>query len=175
MKKDTKADISQRELDELRSEVEYLRRLSEQTVARMLRLDTDSIRIRHELEQKRRGFRLMAELSGIQGKHIDDENLFFSVSRRLNAALGMQRTVILVPENGGLFRPAVLQGYPAEEETAIAERRVALSQEFLDPKTPSWSPAMTRPSASFSSGKRSPCPFSSPRPSIFKTSLKLCW
>ena len=44
-------------------ELNYLRRISEGNAAKILALDAQSIAIRHELEQKRRGFALLAELS----------------------------------------------------------------------------------------------------------------
>ena len=136
MKEDNTMQDPARELEALRREVAYLRGLSEQTIAKMLRLDAESVAIRHELEQKRRGFKLMAELTGSQARHGDPESLFVSISRRLNAALGMQRTVVLKPVPGGVFRPAVMQGYSAPEEEALASRLLVLPPEFLAPDDP---------------------------------------
>ncbi|MDR2573010.1 MAG: response regulator [Desulfovibrio sp.] len=133
MRKSKTGNSPSRELEDPRRELAYLRRLSEQTIAKMLQLDTQSISIRHELEQKRRGFKLMAELAASLGEHADHDSLFIAVSRRLNAALGMQRTVVLMPEPGGLFRPAVLQGYPSGEDAALAACRLEIPPEFLVP------------------------------------------
>ncbi|SBV92119.1 putative Histidine kinase [uncultured delta proteobacterium] len=136
MKDETTVCPPSGELEELRREVAYLRRLSGQTIAKMLQLDAESISIRHELEQKRRGFKLMAELAGSLGKHVDHTSLFVAVSRRLNAALGMQRTAVLTPGPDGLFNPAVLQGYSPEEEAALAVCSLELPPEFLRPDLP---------------------------------------
>ncbi len=124
------------EVEALRREVAYLRRLAEENAARMLRLDAECIGIRHELEQKRRGFRLMAELAATTGRHADHDSLFVSVSRRLNAALNMQRTVVLFPVPGGLYRPAVLRGYPRDLEADLAAREIPLDPAFLNHRVP---------------------------------------
>ena len=135
MKENTQNQSLAGELEELRREVAYLRRMSEQTIAKMLQFDMEAISIRHELEQKRRGFSLMAELTGSHRRHVDYNSLFISISRRINAALGMQRTVVLEPGPAGTFHPAVLQGYAAEEQAAIA-KHISLPPEFLDVHTP---------------------------------------
>ncbi len=124
---DTHAEIAA-----LRQENEYLRRLVEQTTSRMLSIDTKSIEIRHELEQKRRGFSLMAELAVTLGQEADYRTLFVSVARRINATLNMQRTAILTPEEDG-FRPVVLQGYPAEEAERIVSKPIVVDDELLSP------------------------------------------
>lgn len=124
------------EIDDLRGEVRYLREMAEQTASRMLTLDAQSIAIRHELEQKRRGFRLMAELAVTLGQDADYESVFVSVSRRINATLNMQRTAVLFPEGENVFRATVLQGYPSEEKELIAARRIAVDAELLDPLRP---------------------------------------
>lgn len=124
------------ELEELRHEVRYLRRRTEQMLGHMMQMDTRLIAIRHELEQKRRGFGLMAELYVTLGQNPDYDTVFVSVSRRINAALNMQRTAVLVPDGGGSFRAAVLQGYPEAEERRIAATPLFLDAEFLSPRQP---------------------------------------
>ncbi|MCC8191360.1 MAG: sensor domain-containing diguanylate cyclase [Planctomycetes bacterium] len=117
-------------------EIEYLRRLVAATAARILHVDHQSTEIRHELEQKRRGFQLMAELAVSLGQEVDFESMFGSVSRRLNATINMQRTVVLFPEGGGIFVPKVLQGYAAGMREKLLGRRLAVPKEFLDPLRP---------------------------------------
>ena len=126
----------EREVKALRAEVAYLRGMAERTVGKLLQLDTDTITIRHELEQKRRGFKLMSELASPLVRHGDLDSLFVSVSRRLNAALGMQRTAVLMPEPSGGFRPVVLHGYPPDAESRIAMQQLRLPPEFLDAGKP---------------------------------------
>ncbi|MDR1885767.1 MAG: response regulator [Synergistaceae bacterium] len=125
-----------RDGEELVRELGYLRSISERNAAKILSLDTKSIAIRHELEQKRRGFALLAELAVTLGRGSDYDSVFVSVSRRLNAALNMQRTVVLLPDGDGMFKPSVMQGYPADEERTIGARRIKLADELCDPARP---------------------------------------
>ncbi|MDR3255674.1 MAG: response regulator [Synergistaceae bacterium] len=120
------------EPEEARRELFYLRECCERDAAKILSLDLQSIAIRHELEQKRRGFGLLAELAVTIGQDADYESVFESASRRVNAALNMQRTAVLTPRDDGAFRALVLQGYPSEEERLIASRRIEVDEELLD-------------------------------------------
>ncbi|NLC24517.1 MAG: GGDEF domain-containing protein [Oxalobacter sp.] len=136
MKTQNDYDLRDQELEALRREVAYLRKNSEQTAGRLLLADTQAIAIRHELEQKRRGFRLMADLAVSLGRETDYESVFVSVSRRINAALSMQRTAVLAPDPDGGFSAVVLQGYPPHEQKVILECRIEIDPEMLDPTHP---------------------------------------
>ena len=135
-KKETSQQHASPEVDRLSAELQYLRRHSEQLTVKMLALDAKAIGMRHELEQKRRGFSLIAELAVTLGKDSDYMSVFISVSRRINAALNMQRTAILMPDDDGLFRATVLRGYTPEEEVAISGKIIAVDAEMLDPMNP---------------------------------------
>ena len=123
-------------MDEQCRELEYLRKVGEHTAAKILLLDTQSIAMRHELEQKRRGFGLIAELAVTLAKDGDYASMFLQASRRINAALNMQRTAVLTPVGDGTFIPLVLQGYPTEEEAVIATRRIRVPREFQNADSP---------------------------------------
>ena len=118
------------------NEFDYLRRLSEKNIAKILELDVQSIAIRCELEHKRRGFALLNELASELSGLSDYKEIFISVARRINAALYMQRTVILTPEADGEYRVAITQGYPAASADAILNRRIKLPATMLDPVRP---------------------------------------
>jgi len=115
---------------------EALARICEQNAAKILALDTASIVIRHELEQKRRGFHLLAELGVSLRENASYESVFVPTAQRINAALNMQRTVVLTPNGNGLFSATVLQGYPSEEKARLAGRRIKIPAEMLDPNRP---------------------------------------
>ena len=115
---------------------EVMARLAEQNAAKILALDTSSIVIRGELEQKRRGFSLLSELSVSLRQGAGYENVFILTARRINAALNMQRTVVLVRDDKGLFTAKVLQGYSVEEKVKFAGLHVEVPPEFLDPAHP---------------------------------------
>ncbi|MCP1101423.1 signal transduction histidine kinase/BarA-like signal transduction histidine kinase [Aequitasia blattaphilus] len=109
--------------------------LSNHNAAKILELDNMMISIRHELEQKRRGFSLLSELSVSLRTVTGQDSVFIPVARRLNAVLNMQKTVVLVPHDEGGFIPSVLQGYTPEEIMDISQRRVNLEGEMLDEHT----------------------------------------
>ena len=110
-----------------------LKRITEQNAAKILKLDSDSILIRHELEQKRRGFALLAELTVSLRQKAGYEDVFLPVAKRINAALNMQRTVVLVPNERGSFTAQVIQGYSAAERAKFAGRYIKVPPELLDP------------------------------------------
>lgn len=116
--------------------LEAMLRLCEQNAAQVLTLDSKSIAIRHELEQKRRGFSLLAELSVSLREGTSDEELLLLVTRRINSALNMQKTAVLFPDADGKFFPRVLQGYNAQEEAALVGNPIVVSEELLDAEHP---------------------------------------
>jgi len=116
--------------------VEALIRLSEQNVAKILNIDIVSSAIRVELEQKRRSFSLLSELSSSLRHDSGNEDVFAVVASRVNSALNMQRTVVLRCKDDGNFFAEVLQGYTAEEKSAIARRQIQVPLELLSPDSP---------------------------------------
>ena len=123
-------------INDVCQELAYLRDCSERSMAKILQLDSQNMRMRHELEQKRRGFTLMAHLAAALALAGDYESVFIAVSRRINAALNMQRTVVLEPSDMdcSMFRPMVLQGYSVEEAERIRQKQLALDPEFFNPQ-----------------------------------------
>ncbi|MDR1535023.1 MAG: sensor domain-containing diguanylate cyclase [Planctomycetota bacterium] len=117
---------------DLSNKVEFLRRLLEKSLARILSSDLQNKRLNFELEQKRHGFSLMSELALAMMNDIDQKSLFSSISRRINSTLNMERTAILVPDGGCAFVPSVLRGYSREESGNLAGRKFALEGEFLE-------------------------------------------
>ena len=116
--------------------VEMMTRLADQNAAKVLSLNSSLISIRHELEQKRRGFSLLAELSVSLRQNASYEDVFIPVAQRINAALNMQRTIVLVNDGKGLFTAEVTQGYSAQEKARFAGRHINMPCEFLDPDFP---------------------------------------
>ena len=113
--------------------VEAMVRLCEQNAAKVLALDIRTIQIRHELEQKRRGFHLLAELS-VSLRQDKLDSIFQLATQRINAALNMQRTIILLPEKKEQFVPAILQGYTTHEQERISGMPLVVEPELLNPE-----------------------------------------
>lgn len=116
-------------------ELAYLRRRMECLAASLVQADLRTAQIRHELEQKRRGFTLMGELAASLGLDASPEDAFIAVSSRINSALNMQRTAVLVPRDDR-FVPVALHGYSPESRRAIMAGSYILSAEFLSPLHP---------------------------------------
>lgn len=108
--------------------------LCEKNAAKVLALDNMSINIRHELEQKRRGFALLAEISVSLCEGDGGSDVFFPVTQRINSALNMQKTVILFPDSDGQFVPHVIQGYSIEEKDLLMGQPIEVDAELLDPE-----------------------------------------
>ncbi len=111
-------------------------RLCVRNLSRVLSLDAQNTAIRNELEQKRRSFSLLSELS-VSVKEIPrPENMFFTTTKRINAALNMQKTVLLLPTVDGKYTPSVLQGYSEEEKAKLAGTLLSVDKKLLDSLTP---------------------------------------
>lgn len=118
--------------------IEAVQKLAEQNAAKILELDTQSIAIRHELEQKRRGFGLLSELAVSLRQSSDYQGIFVPVAQRINAALNMQRTIVLFPDPAeeGLFYAGAMQGYTEEERAVLHGARIAVDPMLLDEDHP---------------------------------------
>lgn len=113
--------------------IENALQLAQQNAAKVLALDTQSITIRIELEQKRRGFALLSELSTLLANPSDYETLFAHTARRINATLNMQRTVTLMRDKDcDDFVPLILQGYTQSELDRVKTKCIHLPKEYLE-------------------------------------------
>lgn len=117
-------------------DINTISKLCEQNAAKILALDAQSITLRHELEHKRRGFHLLAELNVSLSQSNDYDSIFKLVALKINSALNMQKTIVLVPDNDGLYTPTVLRGYKSEERKRLSLLHLKICPEMLDPKKP---------------------------------------
>ncbi|MCL1892626.1 MAG: GGDEF domain-containing protein [Holophagaceae bacterium] len=112
----------------LMSQVEAIRTYCEQNLAKVLELDTQATALRLELETKRRGFQLISSLA-ISLRHRENyEDIFVNVARRINSTLSMHKTIVLLADGTGLFRPEVLHGF-----TNIEIKRLPKDESFNIP------------------------------------------
>ena len=117
--------------------VEAMVKLNEQNAAKIIELTTSSVVIRQELEQKRRGFSLLAELTvSLRQNAAGHENVFIPASKRINAALNMQRTIVFEKNAKGRYSAVVLQGYSVDEKAALAVKQIKIPDELLDSDKP---------------------------------------
>lgn len=114
--------------------LEAVLRLSKKNAAKILALDNASIEMRHELEQKRRGFSLLAELSVSLRESTIGEKTFYYVAQRINAALNMQKTAVLFPDEEGEFVLRIMQGYSQNEKQQLEGQIIKLQPQVFDSK-----------------------------------------
>lgn len=97
--------------------------------ARLFVADRLTSGLRHELEQRRRSFSLLAQLSAelLPG---DAEAAFMQVAQKLNSVLNMQRTLVLQAEPSGLFRVLLSCGFNEEQSQQLRTLSIALPAEL---------------------------------------------
>ncbi len=112
--------------------LDAMRKLCEQNAAKILAMDTQAITLRFELELMRRGFKLIAELNEyLRNSAGDYVDALVEVARRMNAALNMQKTLVLLSNGSGTFTPAVLQGFTSEEKERLSGKAVRIHEDLL--------------------------------------------
>ena len=84
----------------LARQLSYFRERTHALAARLFQADRQTSLLRHELEQKRRGFALLARLSA-ELRPVDADQALHQVASQLGAALAMPRTLVLQPDGDG--------------------------------------------------------------------------
>ena len=109
-------------------------KLCERNAAELLALDSQSILLRHELDLKRRGFKLLSELAVSLRRGVDYGDMFIRVASRINSALNMQKTLVMLRHEvkNDLFEHVVLQGFTAWHQNIINKRLVSVPPELLE-------------------------------------------
>lgn len=122
-------------LAELEREIAYFRERHAELAASLVQTDATASALRHELEQKRRGFSLLTKLSTALGSS-GEAKIFRTVSQQINPTLNMQRTAVLTPAGEGLFRASILQGYGRGEANRIRDQEAHLPAAMLQAREP---------------------------------------
>ncbi len=128
--------INEEESGEKRLSFKNLQNLCVQNTAKILGLGSQNIAIRNELEQKRRGFKILADFSSSFRDMKNRGDIFSTATQRINASLNMQKTALLLPYQADKFIPAILQGYSQEDEKTLLGLPIAVGPEFSDPAVP---------------------------------------
>jgi signal transduction histidine kinase/CheY-like chemotaxis protein len=89
----------------------YKRQLDELAAARIV-TEQRQWALQSQLRQKRQGFLLLSRLTRALGGQSDPVAMFGIAALEINTVLGMDRTVILVPDEGSTYRPVHLAGFP---------------------------------------------------------------
>jgi diguanylate cyclase (GGDEF)-like protein len=111
--------------------LEAVNKLCMQNAAKILELDLHAISLRYELELRRRGCLLISELASSLRQTKNYASVFVQVAQRINAALNMQKTLVLLSDGKGIFTPTVLQGFSLEEKEHLSVHPFSLPEELL--------------------------------------------
>ena len=125
------ADDNSADLERLRKEIAYYKRQVTAVAGENLKLDYMLPGMRHELKQKREGFALLSQLQQSVGAHQQISAIFEITIAAINATLGMDHTLILVPtERENFYRPSHWTGYRQEATGAFPTVQVELPPDF---------------------------------------------
>ena len=123
-------------MDELVRQLAYYRERNEALAATLMKTDAAASAQRQELEQKRRGFSLLARITG-ELSHIGSElDAFYTASVSINPTLNMQRTAVLTSTPDGQFQASILQGYSQAEMDNIRGQHRPLPAAMCTPDAP---------------------------------------
>lgn len=119
------------EIERLRKEIAYYKRQLTDVAGENLKLDYMLPALRHELKQKREGFALLSHLQQSIGVHKQISTIFEITIAAINATLGMDRTLVLVPtERGNFYRPSHWTGFREDLTVGFPQLLVELPVEF---------------------------------------------
>lgn len=119
------------ELERLRGEVDYYRRHVDELGGEILKLDYGISGLRRALKQKRQAFALLSDLQQSIAAHTDVSEIFERTIRAVNATLGMDKTVVLVPAaRKDCYRPSQWLGFGEEAAAGFASVVFAFPPEF---------------------------------------------
>jgi diguanylate cyclase (GGDEF)-like protein len=121
--------------DTLQRQLGYFRERTRALGAQLFRADRLTSTLRHELEQKRRGFMLMAQLSA-ELRPGNTEQAFQIAARQLNSVLNMQRTLVLRAGAAGRFSLLMAHGYDAGPTASLSALDIILPPQLLDTTHP---------------------------------------
>src|SRR5262249_32484892 len=108
----------------------YKRQLDDLAAARVTTEHRQWV-LQAQLRQKRQGFQLLSKLARSMGAQSDAATMFRTTALAINAELGMDRTVVLVPaEAPGSYVPAHFAGFPEEAVARLSIARFALDAEL---------------------------------------------
>ncbi|HYB46257.1 MAG TPA: GAF domain-containing protein, partial [Streptosporangiaceae bacterium] len=114
-------------LDPVQQELAYYKRQVDEVAGQNLKLDYAISGLRHQIRQKQQGFALLSQLQHTIGAQKRISAIFETAIGAINAELGMDRTVVLMPAGREhAYRPGQWVGFLGEH----AERFGSLELEF---------------------------------------------
>lgn len=119
------------DLEQLEREIGYYRHQVDALGGEILKLDYTVSGLRHELKQKRQAFAVLSDLQESIAAPTDLSALFERAIRAINATLGMDKTVVLVPtDREDSYRPSQWLGFVEESTRRFVSSVLSFPHEF---------------------------------------------
>jgi signal transduction histidine kinase len=123
--------VSDPALDPVRQELAYYKRQVDEVAGQNLKLDYAVSGLRHQIRQKQQGFALLSQLQHAIGAQKRISAIFETAIGAINAELGMDRTVVLVPAGRErAYRPGQWVGFLAEDAGRFGSLEFEFGPEF---------------------------------------------
>jgi len=119
------------ELERLRKELSYYKKKLDEVAGENINLDSGLSGLRHEIKQKRLGFKLLSELQQSIGAFKEIPSIFEMTIAAVNSTLGMDKSIVLVPtEKESCFRPDQWLGIQEGAAQHLATVTIEFPPEF---------------------------------------------
>lgn len=123
--------MKEEELEELKRQVEYYKRLTDEVAGQNIRSDAQLSLLKRKLDQKQNGFTILSALHDVFGQQIYEKEFFTNTLELINTTLKMDKTLVVwqSPEKPTVFTPKWMMGYSKEESVQIQGMELQFTQE----------------------------------------------
>lgn len=122
-----------KDAESLRKEIDFYKRRIEELAGENLKYDISVSGLKHELRQRRKGFALLSELQKFIGEQTAISSLFEVTIQAINATLGMDKSVILIPtEKEHIYRPDQWHGFRQQDTEFFSSLSFTFPSEFTE-------------------------------------------
>lgn len=123
--------MKDQELGELKRQVEYYKRLSDEVAGQNIRSDAQLSLLKRKLAQKQNGFTILSALHDVFGQQIYEKEFFTNTLVLINTTLKMDRTLVVwqSPDKPTVFYPKWMMGYSRDESIEIASKKLQFQLE----------------------------------------------
>jgi class 3 adenylate cyclase len=118
------------ELEDLRRQVAYYKKLSDEVAGQNIRSDSQLSLLKRKLDQKQNGFTILSALHDVFGQQIYEREFFTNTLELINTTLKMDKTLVVWQSSGetAAFEPKWMMGYSKEESQKITGKKVRFHQ-----------------------------------------------
>jgi class 3 adenylate cyclase len=128
----------EQENQELKRQVEYYKKLSDEVAGQNIRSDSNLSLIKRKLDQKQNGFTILSALHDVFGHQIYEREFFINTLELINTTLKMDKTLVVWQTGSPSldFGPKWMMGFNKEEQTTISPRMIRFQIEEMEMTKP---------------------------------------